>query len=158
MRVCIGMWFKVKSTKLNLSEEGIHRIQNEVKGQSDISSKWNTRDMENPSSINLCTLMTFVCSLVLYLCTRAIFLSWLKTLENIDSIFCIFIVIFLASHLTRHLALNFSQSRCSVNINDWRIHAVSKSLLQLIYVFIQMACWPLTNDLCSWVVLGRQVC
>ena len=151
------MWFKVKSTKLHLSD-GVHRIQNKVKGQWDISSKWNTTDMENPNSINLSTLVTvIICSLVLHLCTCAIFLFWLKMLENLDSIFCIFVVIYLASHLTGHLALNFSQSRCSVNIDHWRSHTVSKSLLQLTYVLVPIAYWSLTNHLCNGVVLGSQV-
>lgn len=43
-------------------------------------------------------------------------------------IFYIFRVIFLASHLTWHLALNFSQSRCSINIDDWRTQTVGTSL------------------------------
>lgn len=94
IRIWIGMWFKVKGTELRLSDKGVYRIQNKVKGQSDIWNKWNTRDMENPNSINLCTVMPFIiCSLVSYLYTCAIFLSWLKVLENTDSIFCLFAVI-----------------------------------------------------------------
>lgn len=70
--------------------------------------------------------LTF-CSLMLRLCTCAGFVSWCKSPENTD-IFYIFRVIFLASHLTWRLALNFSQSSCSINIDDWRTQTMGTSL------------------------------
>ena len=69
-----------------------------------------------------------ICMLVFCSCTCEIFFSWFKISENIDNILSTFTVIFLTPRLTWLLALNFSQSRCSINI---RTQAMSKSCSSL---------------------------
>lgn len=120
-----GIWIKIKNPKLNFSNKGALgcKIRPRSGGITNISSK------RGYQGLFIASLMTLViCLLVFCSCTCEIFFSWFKISENIDNILCTFTVIFLTPHLTWFLALNFSQSRCSINI---RTQAISKSCSSL---------------------------